>query len=187
MLNGVGEEIGNFRESRRAVKGIDCERYVDQYINMIAEKAKEFDADKIIGTGYLARYLIPEVARRCGKIFIVPKHSESANAVGVAVSRISLTLYARFDTERRIAIYNGEVDKETFEKVSGHPDDEEIINSAINKARELATNFGANEEDLDDIEVLYFNSFPIVRGGIMRGKIADVIVQIKPGLSSDVL
>ena len=187
LLNGVGEEVGNFRESRKAVKGIDCERYVDYYIDMIAKKAKEFDADKIIGTGYLARYLIPEIAKRCGKKFIVPKHSESANAVGVAVSRISLTLYARFDTERSIAVYNGEVNKETFEKVSGHPDDEEIINSAINKAKELAANFGANEEDLDDVDILYFSSFPIVRGGIMRGKIADVIVQIKPGLSSNVL
>lgn len=187
LLNGAGEEIGDFRRSRAAVKDVDCEEYIERYVSTIAKKAEEFDADKIIGTGYLAKYLVPEIARRCGKRFIIPEHYESANAVGVAVSKISLTLYARFDTEKRIAIYNGEVDKEIFEKISGHPEDEEIVNTVIDRARELAMSFGAREEDLDEIDVLYFNSFPVVRGGIMRGKIADVIVQIKPGISSDVL
>ncbi len=186
ILNCVGAEIGNYKLSREKVKA-DCEKYIEFFVNLVSEKAKEFDAKKIIGTGYLAKYLIPEIAERSDKKYIIPKHFESANAVGVAVSRISLTLYARFDTERRIALYNGEVDKEVFEKVSGFPDDEELIEMTINRARQLALKYGANEEDLRDIEILYFNSFPIVRGGIRRGKIADVIVQIKPGLSRDVL
>ncbi len=187
ILNGVGAKIGDYRISREKVKGIDCEKYVEFYINKISEEAKKFGVKKIIGTGYLANHLIPEIAERCGKKYIIPEHFESANAVGVAVSRISLTLYARFDTERRVVLYNGEVDREMFEKVSGYPDDEELINMAINKAKELALKYGANEEDLEDIEIIYLNSFPIVRGGIRRGKIADIIVQIKPGLSSDVL
>ncbi len=182
LLNVAGGEIGDHKKSRGWIKKEDAEREIDRYTDMVAEIVSRFDVDRIIGTGYLASHLIPEIAEKSGKRHVIPQHHESANAVGVAVSRISLTLYARFDTERRVAIFNGELDSEQVERISGHPDDEELVGMAVEKARNLALKYGADERDVRDVEVVYFNSFTIVRGGIKRGKIADIVVQIKPGL-----
>ncbi|WP_456477886.1 hydantoinase/oxoprolinase family protein [Geoglobus ahangari] len=185
LLNVVGEEIGDHRRSRDALNESAAEREVEAYTDRVAEVVSGVDSDLIIGTGYLARYLIPKIAEKSGKRYVIPMHHESANAVGVAVSRVSLTLYARFDTERRVAIFNGELDSEQIERISGHPDDEELISMAVERARELAVEYGAHERDVRDVDVVYFNSFSIVRGGIKRGKIADVVVQIRPGLCCD--
>lgn len=187
LLNAVGHEIGNYKASRDKVDTGKAEREVERYVERVAELAREFEEKTIVGTGYLAPYLIPQIAELSGKKFVVPEHYASANAVGVAVSRISLTLYARFDTEKRIAVFNGEIDQEWVEKLTGHPDDEELIEMAISKLREIGLRYGASERDVRDVEIVYFNSFNIVREGIRRGKIADVVVQIKPGLCCDVL
>jgi len=185
LLNVLGEEIGNYKASRDGI-GLDiAEKEVDRYIEMLAEKVEGFQVDTVIGTGYLASYLIPEVARRAGKRCIIPENHQSANAVGVAVSRISLTLYARFDTEKRMAIFNGEIEGEHYEPLNKNLDDEEIVEMCMEKARDLAIRYGADEKDVREVDVVYFNSYSVVRGGIMRGKIADVVVQIKPGLSVD--
>lgn len=182
MLNVLGERIGNHERSRGCADPDTAEKVVEGFVDSVAEIVSGLDPDRVIGTGYLARFLIPEIAERAGKKPVIPEHHESANAVGVAVSRISLTLYARFDTEKRVAIFNGEVDSEQMERISGHPDDGELISMVVERARELALRYGADENDVKDVEVVYFNSFTVVRGGIRRGKIADVVVQIKPGL-----
>lgn len=182
LLNVVGCEIGDYVRSKGCVERGVAEREIDRYTDVVAEIVAGFNVDRIIGAGYLASHLIPEIAEKSGKRYVIPHHHESANAVGVAVSRVSLTLYARFDTEKRVAIFNGEVDSEQMERISGHPDDEELMTMAVEKARELALKYGADERDVRDVEVVYFNSFTIVRRGIKRGKIADVVVQIKPGL-----
>ncbi|MBE8540440.1 hydantoinase/oxoprolinase family protein [Geoglobus acetivorans] len=187
LLNALGAEIGSFQRSREKVGRADAEREVERYVNSVAEVVRNYRVKTIIGTGYLAQHLVPRIAEAAGRRYTIPEHYGSANAVGVAVSRISLTLYARFDTERRLAIFNGEVDQEQFESISGHPDDDELVELAIERAKELALKYGANERDLADIDVMYFNSFNIVKGGIKRGKIVDIIVQIKPGLCCDVV
>lgn len=187
LLNSLGNEIGMYHKSRKSVKKEEAEREVERYLGTIAKAVSEYEHEIVIGTGYLAKYLIPEIAERAGKRFIIPSHYESANAVGVAVSKISLTVYGRFDTEKRMAIFNGELDSEYIEKISGSADDNEFISLTADKAREIAERYGANSRDVEDVDVIYFNSFSVVRGGMMRGKIADVIIQIKPGISCDVV
>ncbi len=187
LLNSAGFEIGNFERSRNAVSREDAEREIERYIDMIAETAGMYRQKTLIGTGYLATHFLPEIAERAGKKYVIPPHYESANAVGVAVSRISLTVYGRFDTEKGVAIFNGELDTEYVEKISGSADDEEFISLTVERAREIAEKYGANSRDVEKIDVVYFHSFSVVRGGIKRGKIADVIVQIKPGVSCDVV
>ncbi len=187
-LNCVGFEIGDYRASREKGREIfgnerDAESVVEDYVTMVAESVKATDCNKIIGTGYLARFLTPMIAKRAGVSYVVPEHSEAVNAIGVAVSKICLTLYARFDTERGVAVFNGDV-----EKFDGKfPEDEEFVELAKERVRSEAKRFGASEEDVEDVRVLYFNSFTVVRGGVKRGKIADVIVQIEPGISSEFL
>ncbi len=181
-LNCLGFEIGDYKRSRE-FKRDDCEKAVEDFVNILAEKVREMKAEKIIGTGFLAPYVIEEVAKRAGVKCTIPEHCESANAIGVAVSRLSYTLYARFDTETKVAIYNGEA---TFikDEIYGFPEDEEFVELAVDKLISIAREFG-EEVDERDVSVLYFNSYTIVRGGIRRGKIADVIVQIEPGIREE--
>ena len=186
-LNCVGYEIGDYKASKNAGKEIfedlrDAESIVESYIEMASNAVKSVDADRIIGTGYLAKILTPSIAKKARVSYIIPSHSEAVNAVGVAVSKISLTLYARFDTEIGRATFNGVVEKSPFSQGS-LPDDSEFIVEAVNKAREIALSYGALEEEVEDVRVIYFNAYTVVRGGIKRGKIADVIVQIEPGIS----
>jgi len=185
-LNCIGFEIGDYRASRergREVLGSveDAEGIVDQYVSEVADRVKRSGCSKIVGAGYLARYLIPMIAKRAGVSYEVPEHSEAVNAIGVAVSRVSLTMYVRFDTEKGVAVFNGNVER--FDK--RFPDDEELIEVAKERVREEARKFGASEGDVRDVRVLYFNSFTVVRGGVRRGKIADVVVQIEPGISEE--
>jgi len=186
-LNCVNFEIGDFEKSRKAwnEKFGSLERakeVVEKYISVLCNVIESFGKKTVVGTGYLAKFLIPLVKKRLGIKAVVPEHHEAANAVGVAISKISLTLYARYDTEKGLTIYNGNVLKCEFKKKSV-PDDEEIIEVAVRKVKEIAKEFGAENEDLDKVEVIYFNSYTVVRGGWKRGKIADVVVQIEPGIS----
>ena len=188
-LNCIDYEIGNYRASRIAGKDIfsnlkDSEVVVDQFISVVAEAVKQTEYDKIIGAGYLASILIPKIAKKAGVSYIIPEHYEAANAVGVAVSRVSMNLYARFDTETGRAIYNGVIENCPF-RIGEIPSEDEMINVAIKKVKEIAMSFGVSKEDIGEVKVLYFNSFTVVRGGIKRGIIADVVVQIEPGLRYD--
>lgn len=180
-LNCEGNEIGDYRLSRSV--GCESESAVEQYISLVASTVESIGCEKIIGTGYLAPYFIPEIARKTGVKYIIPEHYESANAVGVAVSRVSLTLYAHIDTEKGFAVYNGSVEGCPF-KTGSLPKDEEILEVVTNKIVDIALKFGAEEDEVDrtNIRPLYFYSFTVVRGGIKRGVIADVIMQIEPGI-----
>ncbi len=183
-LNCLGHEIGNYRASRDAGKDVDAEGVVNQFVSVVAENLAQTGAELIIGAGYLAPILIPEIADRAGVKYVVPEHSEAVNAVGVAVSKLSLTLYARYDTEKCFAAYNGIVEECPF-RTGSIPEDDEIIEAAKNKIAEIAERFGASEEDVGRIRTIYYSSFVVVRGGIKRGVIADVIVQIEPGIRYD--
>ncbi len=187
-LNCMGFEIGNYKASREKGREVfgsleDAESVVEDYVSMVAESIRATECDKIVGTGYLAKFLIPMIAKRARVSYVVPEHSEAVNAIGVAVSKISLTLYARFDTEKGVAVFNGDVEK--FGKP--FPEDEEFVEMAKERVRWEAKRYGARDEDVEDVRVLYFNSFTVVRGGVKRGKIADVVVQIEPGISCEFL
>lgn len=178
-LNCAGYEIGDYRSSRKYE--CDVEKVLNQFVSLAATTVREIGCKKIVGTGYLAPYLIPEVAKAAGVEYVIPDHYESANAVGVAVSRVSLTLYVRIDTEKCFAAYNGHTESCPF-KPGSLPDDEQILEVAKEKVVEVAKKFGASEEELGKVRTVYFNSFTVVRGGMKRGVIADVIVQIEPGI-----
>ncbi len=183
-LNCMGYEIGDYRKSR-AMRSGDYERAVEDFINIVAEKIREFDVEKVIGTGYLSKFVMKEIARRANVKCVIPEHCESANAIGVAISRLSYTLYARFDTENKVAVYDGEA---TFmrDEIYGFPDDEDFINMAVDRIISIAKSFGESVDE-KDVKVLYFKSYSVVRGGVRRGKIADVIVQIEPKIREELL
>ncbi len=185
-LNCIGYEIGNYKASKEAGREIfrdlkDFEAVVEQFLSVVANLVGQMEYDKVIGAGYLAPILIPEIAKRANVSYEIPKHCEAVNAIGVAVSKVSLSLYARFDTTTGKAVYNGKVEDCPF-RIGSMPSDDEIVNTAIEKLISLVRDFGAGEDDIGDVRVLYYNSYEVVRGGIRRGKIADVVVQIEPGI-----
>lgn len=178
-MNCMGCEIGDFKASRKTGEKTDYDLAIDQFISLIAKNLREMNAEKIIGAGYLAPYMIPEIARKAKISYVIPKFCEGVRAIGSAVSKISLTLHARFDTEKGVAIYNGVFEKSPF-RVGSIPKDEEIIEVVRKKIMEIARNLGA--EEVGDVKVIDFYSFTIVKGNMKRGMIADVTIQIEPGV-----
>jgi hypothetical protein len=150
---------------------------------MVSKSVDSVDAERVILTGYLAEYLSETISKKIKVNTIVPEHSSAVNAVGVAVSRVSLTLYVRFDTETDRAIYNGVVEKSPFPQAS-LPSDDEMVEKAEEKLISVLSEYGYIEES---VKLIYFNSYTVVRGGIKRGKIADIIVQVEPGVSRELL
>ena len=178
-LNCCGCEIGNFTRSRDICRSRDiAEKAVRDYSSMVVNALNNYKNLKIVLTGYLAEFLAPYIEEISGRKCIVPEHSEAVNAVGVAVSRVSMTLYARFDTAKKRAVFNGVV-----EEYDGRDDDDYLIELAKDRVTEMAISHGAMEEDVKDVRVVYFNSYNAVRGGVVIGRIADVVVQIEPGIS----
>ncbi|MBO8183823.1 MAG: hydantoinase/oxoprolinase family protein [Archaeoglobus sp.] len=183
VLNLEGFEIGDYRRSREFAKRyeLDSEKIIGDFITMIAEAIESVNAERVIAAGFLGAYLADMIAERAKINVIVPEHSEAVNAVGVAVSRVSYTLYARYDTESGKAVFNGVVEESPF-GIGSLPSDEEMVEEAKRKVLELAGGYAE-----EDVAIIYFNSYTVVRGGIKRGKIADIIVQIKPGVSKELL
>uniref|UniRef100_A0A7J2TLJ0 Hydantoinase/oxoprolinase family protein n=1 Tax=Archaeoglobus fulgidus TaxID=2234 RepID=A0A7J2TLJ0_ARCFL len=179
-INCIGQEIGDFKASRSFEEKVDYDVAVQQFVSLVAENLKELDAKMIVGSGYLAPFIIPEIAKKAKISYVIPKFYDGVRAIGSAVSRISLTLHARFDTEKGVAIYNGCFERAPF-RIGSLPKDDEIIEAARKKMIEIAKSLGA-EEEIEDIKVLDFYSFTIVKGGIKRGLIADVTMQIEPGV-----
>ncbi|MDK2781621.1 MAG: hypothetical protein PWR13_649 [Archaeoglobi archaeon] len=182
VLNAEGFEIGDYRASRNCseLKEWDTAEILDGFLKKVAKKIMEFSPEKVILGGYLSKYLQELIARKISSKVIVPKFSEVMNAFGVAVSRISLTLYARFDTVLSRASFNGVIENSPFPEGSS-PSEDEIIEEAKRKLIQIVRNEGFEAEE--EFELIHFNSYPVVRGGWRRGIIADVIIQLKPGIS----
>jgi N-methylhydantoinase A/oxoprolinase/acetone carboxylase beta subunit len=183
VLNLEEFEIGDYKKSKEFAKEmkIDSGKIIENFITMIAEAIESVNVERVVAAGFLGKHLSDMISKKAKINVIVPEHSEAVNAVGVAVSRVSLTMYARFDTESGKAVFNGIVEESPF-GVGSLPSDEEIIEEAKRKVLSLAG--GYTEED---VSAIYFNSYTVVRGGIKRGKIADIIVQIRPGISRELL
>ncbi|MEM1578413.1 MAG: hydantoinase/oxoprolinase family protein [Archaeoglobaceae archaeon] len=179
-INCLGHEIGNWKTSREIGAKIDFDVAVEQFISVVADNLRQIEAKKIIGAGFLAPYLVPEIAKRAKTSFIIPKYCEAIRAIGSAVARVSLVMHARFDTEKGIAIYNGAFEKCPF-RIGSIPTEDEIIDTARKKIVEIAKKFGADEE-IGEVKVLDFSSFTVVKGNMKRGMIADITLQIEPGI-----
>ena len=180
-LNVTGEEIGD-REASALLAADRAAGALEFYISQVSRMVGDSGARRLVGTGYLAPYLVPEIARRAGARFTIPPHWECANAVGVAVSRVSLTLHARFDSGRGIVVFNGE--QQPLGKMG---DDDAVIGRCREEVRRRAIAAGANPGDLGVIEVLYYHGYDVIRGSFSHSRIADVVVQVAPGVTVEAL
>ncbi len=180
-LNCCGHSIGDSARSLAMDPDIAREA-VRYYMSLLSEAVMTYKPQKIVGAGYLARWLIPLLSRKTGVPASLPEYCESANAVGVAVSRVSMTLWGHFDTGRRRAVINGEL-----VPLQAWNDDDDLIAACREKLREMATGAGADQEDLKEISLVYFNSYDVVRRGYRNETIADIVMQVAPGITAGVL
>ncbi len=134
---------------------------------------------KILLLGGPAKYFAPEIQALSGiDTDVVPQYSV-ANAIGAATARTTCEVSLFVDTEQGIAT----APEEDFaEPVSKTYTEDDAVETAYNLLREKALNSGADPENLEDVEVVEFQKFNIVRNFSPRGKLYRTKIQLKPGL-----
>ncbi|MFH0967603.1 MAG: hydantoinase/oxoprolinase family protein [Methanobacteriota archaeon] len=176
-LNVLGAEIGD--SSRSACLDRDkAEAAVSSYIDLIARIIHKIDPKIIVGAGFLAPYLIPNLAETARIPYLIPDHAQSANAVGAAVSRISISMHAHSDSQRGVLTLSG-----TEYPLQGKVPEDELISYASDIVRKMAREEGAPPGDLHDIAISHYSSFHVVRGGRVQARITDFMIGIAPGVT----
>ncbi len=112
------------------------------------------------------------------KTVAVPE-SSVANAIGAALARTTCEVSVNADTEQGIVTAHEE---DFAEPISKTYSDENLIETATTLLKEKAMNSGANPDNLNEVEVVEFQKFNIVRNFSPRGKIFRTKMQLKPGL-----
>ncbi|MGV8128994.1 MAG: hydantoinase/oxoprolinase family protein [Methanolinea sp.] len=176
-LNVTGEEIGDAAASRRLSRE-SATSVIETYLDRISRAVSSIGTRHLVGAGYLAPFLVPGIASRCGVRYTIPPHWDCANAVGVAVSRVSLSLHARFDSGRGWVAFNGE-----HQPLRSMGDDDALVGICKEEVQKRAIAAGAHPEDVRDIEVLHVHSYDVIRGASRSSRIADVVVQVAPGIT----
>ncbi len=180
-LNVMGARIGDADRSA-VLDHTDAQRAVHQYLELVSSAVKEYHPHILVGTGYLAHYLLSDIAERAQTTGIVPEHAASANAVGAAVSKVSLEVHIHVDTERKRLTLNG-----LSYPYKDARDEEHLITYAMELIRDIARKEGAPEEDIADIQVLSYSSYDVVRGWRVTATITDMVLAIAPGISVEAL
>ena len=102
-----------------------------------------------------------------------------ANAIGAALARTTCEVSLNADTEQGIVTAHEE---DFAEPISKSFSEDNLIETAYTLLKEKAENCGADPENLDEVEVVEFQEFNIVRNFSPRGKIFRTKMQLKPGL-----
>lgn len=176
-LNVTGEKIGTHQRSE-CLDTTKAEEAITLFIDVVSHRIHSIDPPVIVGCGFLAPYLIPDLASAARVPYIVPENAQSANAVGAAVSKVSISLHVHADTQRGAITLNG-TDYPLPTKLS----DEEMITYASDIIRTIARKEGAPRGDLQDMVVSQFSSYQVVRGGRVQARITDFVIGIAPGIS----
>ncbi|MBC2705237.1 hydantoinase/oxoprolinase family protein [Desulfobacula sp.] len=109
---------------------------------------------------------------------VVPEFSV-ANAIGAALARTTCEVSLNADTEQGIMTAHEE---DFAEPISKTYSDDDLIKTAHTLLKEKAISSGADPDNLDEVEVIEFQKFNIVRNFSPRGKIFRTKMQLKPGL-----
>lgn len=157
-----------------------AETAVQEYFRRVSEAISAFSPALVIGTGYLAPYLVPEIAGAAGVKALIPDHAGSANAVGAAVSRISLSFDVHYDSEKCRMTINGKV-----RDLKGRLTDEELIEECRDELIRTALQMGSPEDDCAETVLTSFRAFDVIRNGRRTGRIIDLCISIPPGISSE--
>lgn len=178
-LNVCGRQIGDYTASHAPGKRM-AETVVCEYFRQVSNAITFFSPTLVIGTGYLAPYLMPEIASATGVKTIIPDHAGSANAVGAAVSRISLSFDVHYDREKYRVLINGKI-----RRLKEILTDEELIDDCREELVRTARKMGAPKEDCSETVLKSFRAYDVIREGVRKSRIIDLCIAIPPGISSE--
>ncbi len=133
-------------------------------ILLLGGSAKYF-AKKIEALYHIKTQAVPEAA--------------VANAIGAALARTTCEVSLNADTEHGIVTAHEEDFAEPISKAFSEKD---LMDTAYTLLREKAISSGADPDNLDEMEVVEFQKFNIIRNFSPRGRIYRTKVQLKPGL-----
>ena len=127
-----------------------------------------------------AAAIAPGLASLLGYPYIIPEHSEVANAIGAALARTTAEVTVLADTEKRELIISEEG---IMEKIPHNFSSQQAIEAGKEALRARAIKMGANLNDLE-MEVTEAQEFNMIRDFCTTGKNIRTKIQIKPGLIS---
>ncbi len=178
-LNVLGADIGDQKRSLCMQKDKAGEA-VEKYISNIGDIIHAVDPRIIVGTGFLAPWLVPDLAQAARCPYVIPEHAASANAVGAAVSRVSISVHVHADSGRRIITLNG-----VEYPFPGDTCGDDLLTYAGELVRDMARREGAPKEDLRELLTTRFSSYNVVRGGHVQACITDFVTGIAPGITAE--
>jgi len=134
---------------------------------------------KILMLGGPARFFADKIQEMYQIETIAVPESSVANAIGAALARTTCEVSLNADTEQGIVTAHEE---DFAEPISKSYSEDNLIETAYTLLKEKAENCGADPDNLDEVEVVEFQEFNIVRNFSPRGKIFRTKMQLKPGL-----
>ncbi len=140
---------------------------------------KKVRPNTVVGVGGAASGFLTQIAASLDCYPVIPPYARVANAVGAAVSRPTLQISLRADTEH--GTYS--VQEEGFQgPIEERPFSEE---KALDLAKiwlwKRAEKYGM-KDDLGEVEVIRKEVFNMVRDWVTQGKLIDVAVQTRRGI-----
>ncbi|MCP3872804.1 MAG: hydantoinase/oxoprolinase family protein [Desulfobacteraceae bacterium] len=134
---------------------------------------------KILLLGGPALYFAKKIEELYHIETVAVPESSVANAIGAALARTTCEVSLNADTEQGIVTAHEE---DFAEPISKTYSDDDLMEAAYTLLKEKAMNSGADPDNLDEVEVVEFQKFNIVRNFSPRGKIFRTKMQLKPGL-----
>lgn len=135
--------------------------------------------EKIMVLGGPAQYFAQKIQQMYDVETLAVPESSVANAIGAALARTTCEVSLNADTEQGVVTAHEEDFAEPVSKAFSKDD---LMETAHTLLAEKAKNSGAGDEYLNDIEVIEFHQFNIIRNFSPKGKIFRTKLQIKPGL-----
>jgi len=141
-----------------------------------------FNLKQLVGVGGGANGFVQRVARKLGCSVVLPKGGIVANAIGAAVSKPTLMLTLRVDTELKEMVFIEEgIQQPLLENCC---DLEGVIAAAKERLSIMSVAMGLST---GEIETVYSEIFNVVRRNYTTGKIITAQVQLRPGILTKVL
>lgn len=138
-----------------------------------------FSPDTILLMGGPARFFAKKIQDMYQLETIAVPYASVANAIGAALARTTCEITVNADTEQGVVTAHEE---DFSEPVSKSFSKEDLLEIAYRLLQDKAKNAGAEPDTLNEVEMVEFQEFNIVRNFSPRGKILRTKIQIKPGL-----
>jgi hypothetical protein len=139
----------------------------------------KFSPDTILLMGGPASFFAEKIQDMYQLETIAVPYASVANAIGAALARTTCEVTVNADTEQGFVTAHEE---DFAEPVSKSFSKEDLMETAYSLLKDKAENAGADPDNLNEVEVVEFQEFNIVRNFSPRGKIFRMKIQLKPGL-----